>query len=163
MSVLPLPRWAHRPGQTAAADHAPLDAAKALVPVRFEGQVPADHPAFSYGLELNAAHFFWEAHEVWEAVWMAAPQNGLDRLALRALIQIANAGLKREMGQTNAVRRLIGEAMELLGRNPAARRHTRWWRGGLRHGQSPDRVRGMIRPYRVREHASKCIIGLIHR
>jgi hypothetical protein len=111
---LRLPGWAHRPGRTRAADRAPLDAAKRLVPPHFRTAVPADHPAFRYGLILHDSGFFWEAHEVWEAVWMAAPLNGRDRLALRALIQIANAALKRCLGQPNACDRLRREAIAVL-------------------------------------------------
>jgi len=109
-----LPRWAHRPGRTAEADQAPLDVAKRFLPPRFEGAVPADDAVFRYGLALHDRSFFWEAHEVWEAVWKAAPMNGRDRLALRALIQIANAGLKRDLGRRRAVERLVGEALALL-------------------------------------------------
>ncbi len=75
-SSLPLPRWVYVPGEDAEADHATLAQAKALVPARFEGFVPASHPALRYGLELNDAGFFWECHEILEAVWAAAPQGG---------------------------------------------------------------------------------------
>src|SRR5258708_31486823 len=75
-SSLPLPRWVYVPGEDAEADHATLAQAKALVPARFEGFVPASHPALRYGLELNDAGFFWECHEILEAVWAAPPQGG---------------------------------------------------------------------------------------
>ena len=42
-----LPRWVYVPGEQAEADHATLAPAKALVPARFEGGVPASHPALS--------------------------------------------------------------------------------------------------------------------
>ncbi len=123
MTEPPLPAWAHRPGRTKGADEGPLEAVKSLVPRVFEGAVPADHPAFLYGLRLHDEGFFWEAHEVWEAVWMAAPHNGRDRLALRALIQIANAGLKRALNQPRAAGRLVADACgylsELNARGPA--------------------------------------------
>src|SRR5258708_12094382 len=75
-SSLPLPRWVYVPGEDAEADHATLAQAKALVPARFEGFVPASHPALRYGLELNDAGFFWECPELLEAVWAAPPQGG---------------------------------------------------------------------------------------
>jgi len=84
------------------------------VPARFESYVPADHPAFRYGLALHEAGFHWEAHEVWEAVWRAAPPNGPDAIALRALIQRANAALKTTLGQPKAASRLAAEADDLL-------------------------------------------------
>src|SRR4051794_10853940 len=110
-----LPRWAHLPGVEAAADHETLAMAKALVPARFNGFVPARHPALRYGLALNDAGFFWECHEILEAVWAAAPQGGRDRILLRACIQVANANLKLKLNRPNAAARLIGEALAELG------------------------------------------------
>ena len=108
--ALDLPRWAYLPGTTPEPDRAPLEHAKALVPKVYENGVDPRDPAFRYGLALHDAGFFWEAHEVWEAVWKAAPKNGCDRLVLRALIQIANAGLKLRMGRKQAAVRLVDEA-----------------------------------------------------
>jgi hypothetical protein len=111
---LTLPRWVYMPGETAEADHETLAMALALVPARFEGFVPARHPALRYGLGLNDAGFFWESHEILEAVWAAAPQGGRARILLRACIQIANANLKLRMKKSNAALRLFGEALTEL-------------------------------------------------
>src|ERR1700742_5257553 len=110
---LPLPRWAYVPGETAdaEADHDTLWQAKALVPSRFRGFVPARHPALRYGIALNDAGYFWEAQEVLEAVWAAAPQRGRERILLRACIQIANANLKLRMQKPHATARLWNEAL----------------------------------------------------
>jgi hypothetical protein len=122
--TLPLPRSAYLPGGAVEPDRPALQRAKALVPARFHAFVPADDPGFRYGLLLHDTGFFWEAHEIWEAVWMAAPMNGRDRIALRALIQIANARLKRRMGRVQAAARLVEDTKMLLGeliaRGPAA-------------------------------------------
>ena len=112
--MFPMPLWAHVPGETREADHARLAPVKARVPPRFEGFVPADHPALRHGLALNDAGFFWECHEILEAVWMAAPQGGRDRILLRACIQIANANLKSKMQRAAAAARLDVEAVALL-------------------------------------------------
>jgi hypothetical protein len=111
---LTLPRWAHLPGETGEADHKTLAMALALVPARFEGFVPARHQALRYGLGLNDAGFFWESHEILEAVWAAAPQGGRERILLRACIQIANANLKLRMQKSNAAVRLFSEALAEL-------------------------------------------------
>ena len=108
--ALDLPRWAYLPGTTPEPDRAPLEHAKALVPKAYENGVDPRDPAFRYGLALHHAGLFWEAHEVWEAVWKAAPKNGCDRLVLRALIQLANAKLKVRMGRPAAALRLLDEA-----------------------------------------------------
>jgi hypothetical protein len=109
-----MPAWAHVPGETRDADHARLAPVKARVPQRFERFVPSDHPALRHGLALNDAGFFWECHETLEAVWMAAPQGGRDRILLRACIQVANANLKSKMQRAAAAARLDVEAMMLL-------------------------------------------------
>ena len=120
----PLPRWVYVPGKDTEADHATLARAKALVPVRFEGSVPASHPALRYGLRLNDAGFFWECHEILEAIWKAAPQGGRDRILLRACIQIANANLKLKLHRPRAMVRLIGEALGGARRTRACARRT---------------------------------------
>jgi hypothetical protein len=111
---LPLPLWAYVPGRDEDADHATLAKAKTLLPVRFENDVPADHPVVRYGLTLNDAGFFWEAHEILEAIWKLAPQGGRDRILLRACIQIANANLKLKMERLRAVERLLHDAQAEL-------------------------------------------------
>ena len=114
-AAMATPGWAYDPGRDRAPDREPLEIAKQLLPPRFERFVPADDAAFQYGLMLHDGGFYWEAHEIWEAVWKAAPMNGRDRLALRALIQIANAGLKLRQARPRAAARLIEEARGLLG------------------------------------------------
>src|ERR1700736_910942 len=110
---LPLPLWAYVPGETAdaEADHDTLWQAKALVPSRFRDYVPARHPALRYGMALNDSGYFWEAQEILEAVWAAAPQGGRERILLRACIQIANANLRMRIGKLTAATRLLGEAL----------------------------------------------------
>ena len=128
---IPLPRWAYVPGPGQSPDLATLDVAKLHVPVRYEDCVPSGDVASLYGLALNDAGFFWESHEVLEAVWKAAPKGGCDRILLRAFIQIANANLKLKMNRPNAARRLLQEAhSELL---ELASRKLRGPLGGLAH------------------------------
>ncbi len=100
-SDLPLPARPHVPGSGSEPDRAALQGAK------------ADAQAFRYGVDLFNHGFFWEAHEVWEAVWRAAPPNSGRRQGVRALIQMANALLKRDMKKPNACRRLADEAARL--------------------------------------------------
>ena len=72
---------------------------------------PARHPALRYGIALNDAGYFWEAQEVLEAVWAAAPQGGRERILLRACIQVANANLKLRTQKPRAAARHFGEAL----------------------------------------------------
>ena len=113
---LPLPQWAYVPGETdgAAADYETLAQVKLLVPSAFRGYVPARHPALRYGLALNDRGYFWEAQEILEAVWAAAPQGGRERILLRACIRIANANLRLRIQKPTAAARLFGEALAEL-------------------------------------------------
>lgn len=110
---LPLPRWAYVPGDTdkAGADYETLGQIAALVPPRFGGYVPARHPALRYGMMLNDHGYFWEAQEILEAVWAAAPQGGRERILLRACILIATANLRLRMQKPHVAARLLGEAL----------------------------------------------------
>ena len=110
---LPLPRWAYVPGEAdeADADYETLAQITALVPPRFGGYVPARHPALRYGLTLNDRGYFWEAQEILEAVWAAAPQGGRERILLRACILIATANLRLRMQKPHVTARLFGEAL----------------------------------------------------
>src|SRR5450631_292406 len=110
---LPMPQWAYVPGETAEADadYDTLAQAKLLVPARFRDYVPARHPALRYGIALNDRGYFWEAQEILEAVWAAAPQGGRERILLRACIHIANANLRLRMLKPHAATRFLGEAL----------------------------------------------------
>ena len=81
------------------------------MPPRFGGYVPARHPALRYGIALNDHGYFWEAQEILEAVWAAAPQGGRERILLRACILIATANLRLRMHKPHVTARLLGEAL----------------------------------------------------
>ena len=57
--------------------------------------------------------YFWEAHEMFESIWMACPPNAPEKLLVQSLIQDANAALKRRMGREQAAVRLDAEARRL--------------------------------------------------
>src|SRR4051812_10023992 len=113
-SNLPPPRWAYVPGEAGEPDAETLAQVSALVPPRFQGYVPARHPALRYGIALNDRGYFWESQEILEAVWAAAPQGGRERILLRACILIATANLRLRMQKPNAAARLLGEALAEL-------------------------------------------------
>ena len=106
------PPHAYVPGQTARHPDDLFDALKDGL-----AEVPADRlnetRAWAYGLAFLKDGFFWEAHEVLEAVWMACPPNAPERLMVQAVIQHANAELKRKMGQDRAAQRLDQRSAEL--------------------------------------------------
>jgi predicted metal-dependent hydrolase len=109
-----LPTRRHVPGSGSEPDRASLEPAKAQTPDRVCDRNWREVPAYLFGIELYAAGYFWEAHEVWEPVWMASAPNSRERLLLAGLIQLANACLKLEMGRPKAALRLIEETLRHL-------------------------------------------------
>ncbi|WP_300058897.1 DUF309 domain-containing protein [uncultured Roseobacter sp.] len=103
------PHWrpphAYIPGKTARHPEDWFDEIKASVagvpPSRLHHTV-----AFQTGLAYFVEGFFWECHEVLEAVWMRTAERSVERELVVALIQLANARLKLEMSRPRAARRL---------------------------------------------------------
>lgn len=128
-----VPHWPGRTPRPAEAVFAPfIDA----LPERLAVEAYATSPAFQAGLEAFRRGYFWEAHELWEAVWTRLPPASAERFLLRGAIQLANAGLKRRMGRAGAAERLLALADEALAE--AARR-------GLRgEGFSPPLLRAQV-------------------
>ena len=106
------PPHAYVPGQTPRHPEDLFDALKAGV-----FGTPVDDlsksEAWKAGLRFLEEGFFWEAHEVLEAVWMACPPNSAEKLMAQAVIQTANAHLKQKMGRPQAAKRLQAEADRL--------------------------------------------------
>jgi uncharacterized protein len=69
---------------------------------------------FRHGVDLYNCGCWWEAHEAWEAVWLAADAESPRRAAIQGLIQVANAHLKLEQGRGRAVARLRGKFSALF-------------------------------------------------
>ncbi|MBZ0215578.1 MAG: DUF309 domain-containing protein [Fimbriimonadaceae bacterium] len=68
--------------------------------------------AFAYGVDLFNHGCWWEAHEIWEDVWLDQPQQSLNRLAMAVLINAANLNLKITLGKPNAAHRLERDIAE---------------------------------------------------
>ncbi|WP_337660182.1 DUF309 domain-containing protein [Anderseniella sp. Alg231-50] len=113
MPDISLPSQTHVPGTGSKPDQVPLDHAKELAPAVTGAYDWQDNVPYLYGHDLMRAGYYWEAHEVWEAVWLATPSNSPERLLLQALIQTANAQLKTGMQRDNAAARLQGQVEEL--------------------------------------------------
>jgi hypothetical protein len=70
--------------------------------------------AWTEGHTLFQNGYFWEAHELWEAVWLVCPEGSPEKTFLQLWIQIANGRLKHRMGRPKAVTRLIAICEELF-------------------------------------------------
>jgi hypothetical protein len=126
--MLVFPDYAYVPGRTPRHPEGMFDALRQSVDLDAAPDALMETPAWIAGLSYLEEGFFWEAHEALEPVWMALPLGSSEREMVQALIQLANAGLKREMGRPQAVLRIcamvrahlgrIGDA-PVMGQNPA--------------------------------------------
>lgn len=107
-----IPTHAYIPGRTARHPGGCFEALRATVRPGMTPDALAASEAWRTGLAYYREGYFWECHEVLEAVWMATRANSAERRVAQAVIQLANARLKAEMGRPNAVGRLadIAEA-----------------------------------------------------
>ena len=68
---------------------------------------------FWYATAFLKEGFYWESHEVFEALWLRCPPESSEKKLIQALIQIANMHLKLKMGRSNASVRLKKIASQL--------------------------------------------------
>jgi uncharacterized protein len=109
-----------------------------------------DNAAYRRGLELFNQGEFFDAHEVLEDVWRAAPQP--EKKFLQGLIQVAVGLHHHSRGNLVGARSLLARAHRNLGGYPARhggidvtglRTHLEQWVGALEHGASvpaPPRI-----------------------
>ena len=103
---LELPVHAHLPGENARHPEGFLDHVIDLAPDTTHSNDASRNIPFQFGLRLLEESYYWEAHEVLEAVWMNAVPNSKERHLLQGIIHIANASLKFRLKRLNAAQRL---------------------------------------------------------
>jgi hypothetical protein len=75
-----------------------------------------DHSTFQRGAELFNAREYFDAHEVWEDVWRAAPAE--EKRFLQGLIQVAVALHHHTRGNLEGARSLLARAHRNLSHYP---------------------------------------------
>lgn len=70
--------------------------------------------AYLHGIDLFNHGYYWEAHEVWEGLWVAAGRTGSTADFLKGLIKLAAAGVKVRQGQARGVLSHAAGAAELF-------------------------------------------------
>jgi uncharacterized protein len=65
--------------------------------------------------------YYWEAHEAWEQLWMAAGRQGVVADFLKGLIKLAAAGVKVREGNAAGARRHVARARQLFQQTIMAR------------------------------------------
>lgn len=105
--------WLSVPDRTFVAGHSPRPA---------EGWYAAADRAewFDYGCDLFDAGCYFEAHEVWEQVWLAARKvrNDDDARFMQGLIRLAAAGVKRLAHMPQSQHNHLEAARRLLTTSP---------------------------------------------
>ena len=85
--------------------------------------------AYTAGVRLFNAGYYWEAHEAWELVWGRMGKHTLEGQLLQSLIKIAAAAIKIRQGQSKASRSLLTQSSKHL--TKVMERHTETYAGGL--------------------------------
>jgi predicted metal-dependent hydrolase len=74
----------------------------------------ADCIPYLRGLDLFNHGYYWESHEVWESIWLAAGRTGRNADFIKSLIKLAAALVKAREGRVEGVRRHALRAAQLL-------------------------------------------------
>jgi len=68
--------------------------------------------SYLHGVDLFNHGYWWEAHEAWEACWIAAGRPSTVGLFLQGLIQVAAACLKKHQGHKDSALRLAADGLD---------------------------------------------------
>ena len=124
------------PGQTPRHPDGAFDDLRGTVRNGMSAAELARTDAWRAGWQYLEAGFYWEAHELWEPVWMALPAGTPERALVQAAIQLANVCLKARMGRLRAVFRLCNIVQGLL--------EGGGWQGCAAMGVRSDRLRMIL-------------------
>jgi uncharacterized protein len=83
---------------------------KLTIPNRVDADSLQASPALDFARQLYTARYFWEAHEVLDALARAALPNGKPHHMLQGLMLLASACLKVRQRQPNAAARIVRDA-----------------------------------------------------
>lgn len=72
-----------------------------------------------YGLDLFERRYWWEAHEVWEGLWLTLGRDSPEAQLVQGMIQLAASHLTAELGRHAASARLHDRAVTRLERATA--------------------------------------------
>jgi hypothetical protein len=110
-STAPFPPYAHRPGRTPHPRRDPQGHSHGLpepAPAPFPPHAWRSSAEYLFGVDLFNHGYWWECHEMFEAIWHAVGHETLQGRFLQGLIQIAAALLHRAEGREDAAQHLAG-------------------------------------------------------
>lgn len=73
-----------------------------------------ENEAYLFGVDLYNFAYWWESHELWEALWHLTGHAGTEAQFLQGLIQVAAANIQRHLSKPDGPKRLAGEAVDRL-------------------------------------------------
>lgn len=144
-----IPDHAHIPGQNPRHAEVLFDAVKSSAKKGMPLDVIKDSAAVAHGIAYLNHGFYWECHEVLEAVWMALVDHPSDRQVVQGVIQIANGFLKLKMAQPKAALRLHNIATTLLedylddGTLNRSGQQSMWLESGLDHAKLTSELKAL--------------------
>lgn len=114
----PFPPYRHRPGETLhprrdPAGHSHRQPEPAVA--RFAPRAWARSGDYLRGVDLFNHGYYWESHEIFEALWKAFGRGTPEGRFFQGLVQIAAAHLKRAQGQERGARALARRGTANLG------------------------------------------------
>jgi len=74
---------------------------------KWDSDLWKDNEDYLFGIDLYNYHYYWEAHEAWEGLWIAAVRNSSEHRFLQGLIKCGAALLKIRMANYE-IQDLIG-------------------------------------------------------
>ena len=74
---------------------------------KWDSDLWKDNEDYLFGIDLYNYHYYWEAHEAWEGLWVAAVRNSSEHRFLQGLIKCGAALLKIRMANYE-IQDLIG-------------------------------------------------------
>jgi uncharacterized protein len=111
----PFPPYTHVPGQTPhpVSEPAGHSFGHQSESVEFDPRRWRECRPYLRGIDLFNHGFYWEAHEAWESLWHAAGRAGAVADFVKALIQLAVAGVKHLEQKPDGMRTHAARAAEL--------------------------------------------------
>lgn len=110
------PAYAYRPGRDPHPTRDPDGHSHGVPDDRSRSEDPelwAESRRYLRGIDLFNHGFGWEAHEVWESLWLR-PNDPVQARWLQALIQLAAASVQESIGHADGRARLCHRALEHL-------------------------------------------------
>ena len=74
---------------------------------KWDSSLWRENEYYLFGIDLYNYHYYWEAHEAWEGLWIAAVRNSSEHRFLQGLIKCGAALLKIRMANYQ-IQDLIG-------------------------------------------------------